>query len=314
MYGLFDVLLQAVAFLGTAGLSLLTFRVMARRLVVLKRMNRGDAPVSAASVLRAQDVQSKFLKWVQSVTSLSEHQERTKLRAELARAGFDSPAAAVWYVVIRYGLAVSLPLLLIILRAVTNHPATGHATFTTPLLLCLLGLFGPGWWLRRRIAGYREQIEQQFPDALDLMVICVDAGLGLEAAVSRTSQEMRRSHPQIAREFERVSEEMSAGRSRAEALRGLADRLEMPSTRGFVSLLVQSQNLGASIAQGLRTYAADMRHSRAMRAEEKAMRIPVLMSVPLVSCFLPVIVMALLLPSLIDIVRQLLPAMKGSSW
>lgn len=314
MYGWYDVLLQAVVFLGTAGLSLLTFRVMARRLAVQKRMNRGETPVAAGSVLRAQDVQSKFLKWVQSVTSLSEHQERTKLRAELTRAGFGSPAAAVWYVVIRYGLALSLPLLLITLRAVTDNPATGHSVFTTPLGLSLLGLFGPGWWLRRRIASYREKIEQQFPDALDLMVICVDAGLGLEAAVSRTSQEMRRSHPQIAREFECVSEEMSAGRSRAEALRALADRLEIPSIRGFVSLLVQSQNLGASIAQGLRTYAADMRHSRAMRAEEKAMRIPVLMSVPLVSCFLPVIVMALLLPSLIDIVRQLLPAMTGSSW
>jgi tight adherence protein C len=311
MSSLVDTMLQGTAFLGTAALALLASQTLLKRLVIRDRLTRGATPAPVESVIRQQDVRNRFLKWVQGVTSLSELQERNKLRAELSRAGFENPAAAIWFVMIRYGLALGLPLLLLGLRAAMHQQASGIFGFMQPFVLCLLGLFGPRWWLKSRIGEYRRKVERQFPDGLDLLVICVDAGLGLEAAINRVASEMRRSHPQIAREFERVSEEMGAGRSCADALRGLAERLDMPSIRGFVSLLVQSQNLGASIAQGLRTYAVDMRHTRALRAEEKAMRIPVLMSVPLVSCFLPVIIVALLLPPMIDIVRQVLPSMHG---
>jgi tight adherence protein C len=196
-------------------------------------------------------------------------------------------------------------------RSLVNAPETLFTTAILPMALCLGSLILPAALLKRTIANRRTTIEQQFPDALDLIVICMDAGTSLEAAMLRVTQEMRRSHPLIAREFERVSEQLNAGRSRADALHDMADRLEIPAIRGFASLLIQSQALGASISQALKTYAVEMRHKRAMIAEEKAMRIPVLISIPLVTCFLPVIITALMLPSMIDIVRVLGPALKA---
>ena len=144
------------------------------------------------------------------------------------------------------------------------------------------------------------------------MVVCVEAGLGLEAAFVRVAAEVKESHPRIAEEFGRLSDELSAGRGRAEALRALADRLNVDSIRSFVALLIQTDLLGVSIGQSLRTYSAEMRESRFMKAEEKAMRIPVLMTLPIVACFMPVIIVALLLPPAIDVVRTLIPALSAN--
>jgi tight adherence protein C len=141
------------------------------------------------------------------------------------------------------------------------------------------------------------------------MVVCVEAGLSLDAAFIRVGQEVKESHPRIAEEFDRVSEQLRAGRGRAEALRAMADRTGVPAVRSFVALLIQTETLGASIAQTLRTFSNEMRETRFIKAEEKAMRIPVLMTLPLVCCILPVIVTALLLPAIIDVMRTLMPAL-----
>jgi len=108
-----------------------------------------------------------------------------------------------------------------------------------------------------------------------------------------------------------MSDELRAGRSRADALRNLADRADVDAVKSFVALLIQTDSLGTSVGQTLKTYAAEMREHRFLRAEEKAMRIPVLMTIPLVACILPVIVTALLLPPIIDVIRTLVPALKG---
>jgi tight adherence protein C len=262
-------------------------------------------------VLRDENVRSGFLRWVQTRSWLNDPADNQRLGVQLAHAGYESPAAPLIYVCLRYGSAVVLPVLWLLILSLNNRPGSTLTTMGVPLILCTLGLVLPGLLLKRLVASRRRTIEQQFPDALDLMVICVDAGTSLEAAIMRVTREMRRSHPQITREFERVSEELSAGRSRADALHNLANRLEIPSIRGFVSLIVQSQALGASVSQALKTYSTDMRQRRAMAAEEKAMRIPVLMSIPLVTCLLPVIVVATMLPAMIDIIRVVGPALKG---
>lgn len=311
MYAWFDVVLQLFSFFAVALVTILFVQQVQRHLVVRQRLRAGGAPLAAPSVLRQTGVRSRFLNWVQASTSLNRPEERTKLAAELARAGYESPAAPAVYVASRYGLALGLPAALIIARSVSHAASGGLFGSMLPLFLCVVGLMLPGIWLRQGVSARRTGLEQQFPDALDLMVICMDAGLGLEAAVLRVGRDMQRSHPAIAREFERVAEELAAGRSRADALHGLAHRVDTPLIRGFVSLMVQSQALGASVVQGLKTYSVEMRSSRALKAEEKAMRIPVLMSVPLVACFLPVIVTALMLPATIDMLRILMPALHG---
>lgn len=313
MYGWYDTVLEITSFAAVAGASFRVAREVERRMAVRQRLNAGGQVVAAESVLRDQRVRSGFLKWVQARTSLSDPAERQKLAGLLAQAGFETPSAPMIYVSLRYGLALGLPLVAIFGRSLVNAPATVFTTVALPLILCVAGLVGPAALLRRRIGARRTTIEQQFPDALDLIVICMDAGTSLEAAILRVTHEMRRSHPQISREFERVSEELNAGRSRADALHQMADRLDIPSVRAFASLLIQSQALGASISQALKTYAVELRQKRVMIAEEKALRIPVLISIPLVTCFLPVIVQALLLPSIIDVIRVVGPALKAHS-
>ena len=144
------------------------------------------------------------------------------------------------------------------------------------------------------------------------MVVCVEAGLGMEAAFMRVAREVRESHPRVARELDLVSQELRAGRTRAEALRNLGERTAVPAVRSFAALLIQTDTLGASIGQTLRVYSKELRETRFMNAEEKAMRIPVLMTIPLVACILPVIMTALLLPGIIDVIRVGLPALRGA--
>ncbi len=276
----------------------------------------GVAPATTATaaggqVVRATDVQNPMLRWVQSSSSLSDTKDREKLRRDLSLAGVEHPAAPVWYVIARFGAAIGLPLAFLFAQQLMAKPMTGFGLIVGALALCGLGLVLPRAILDNRINARREELEHEFPDALDLMVVCVEAGLGLEAAFVRVGEEVRESHPRIAETFNRLSEEMRAGRSRTDALRAMADRTSVDAMKSFVALLIQTDTLGTSIGQTLRSYAAEMRQMRFLKAEEKAMRIPVLMTIPLVACILPVIITALLLPPVLDVMRTLAPALKG---
>ena len=143
------------------------------------------------------------------------------------------------------------------------------------------------------------------------MLVCVEAGLGLEAAFARVGMEMTTSHPLLAEQFGAVVLELRAGRSHEDALRRMADRAGADDIRAFATLLIQSTKLGSSIAQTLRIYASEMREKRRMRAEEKAHRLPVLISIPLVACMLPTMIGVLMLPAAIRVVRAILPALHG---
>jgi tight adherence protein C len=174
-----------------------------------------------------------------------------------------------------------------------------------------LGLYLPNIYVRARADRRRRDLINGFPDALDLMLVCVEAGLGLEAAFSRVGMEMTTSHPRLAEQFGAVVLELRAGRSHEDALRRLADRAAADEIRAFSTLLIQSTKLGSSIAQTLRIYAAEMRERRRMRAEEKAHRLPVLISIPLVACMLPCMIGVLMLPAAIRTVRSIVPSLQG---
>ncbi|HSV02901.1 MAG TPA: type II secretion system F family protein, partial [Phenylobacterium sp.] len=198
-----------------------------------------------------------------------------------------------------------------LMQRFSSKPLSGFMLIAGALGFCGLGLIAPRALLDNRINARKTQLEQEFPDALDLMVVCVEAGLGLESAFVRVTREVGESHPRISEEFDRVVQELAAGRSRADALRAMADRTDVESVRSFVALLIQTDTLGTSIGQTLRTYSNEMRDHRFLAAEEKAMRIPVLLTIPLVACILPVILTALLLPAGLDMARNLGPALKG---
>jgi tight adherence protein C len=172
-------------------------------------------------------------------------------------------------------------------------------------------LYLPAVFIAAKADRRQREIINGFPDALDLMLVCVEAGLGMDSAFARVGMEMVDSHPRLAEQFGAVVLELRAGRSHEDALRRMADRAGAEEIRAFATLLIQSSKLGSSIAQTLRVYAAEMRERRRMRAEEKAHRLPVLLSVPLVGCMLPVMIGVLMLPAVIRVIRQMVPAMTG---
>jgi tight adherence protein C len=262
-------------------------------------------------LLKQTRLTNPFLLWVQRSTSLSDTKDQAKLTRDLALAGIRHPAAPTFYVIARFTLAIALPLGFLLMQQVAAKPVSPMMLSVGALLLTGLGLIAPRAVLDNRIGARKTQLEQEFPDALDLMVVCVEAGLGLESALVRVAREVGESHPRIAEEFDRVTQELAAGRGRADALRAMAERTEVDSVKSFVALLIQTDTLGTSIGQTLRTYSNEMRDHRMLAAEEKAMRIPVLLTIPLVACILPVIVTALLLPAIIDVVRKLIPALHG---
>jgi tight adherence protein C len=174
-----------------------------------------------------------------------------------------------------------------------------------------MGLVIPSLFLTAKADRRRQEILNGFPDCLDLMLVCVEAGMGLEAALDRVGREMTLSHPLVAEQISQTTLELRAGASREEALRALADRSGVDEIRAFATLLIQSDKLGSSIATTLRIYAAEMREKRRMRAEEKAHRLPVLLSIPLVACMLPVMIGVLMLPAVIRVIRDIAPALAG---
>jgi tight adherence protein C len=295
---------------------LMTVAVMreAERILEQRRRLGGQTVVGgspAPSLLAKRASENAFFRWVQVSTSISDPEERSQLRQALMLAGFSSPNATIWYVIVRFSLAILLPGIFILSQFLSAKPATGLSVVIWPLVLCAAGLYAPSRILSSFASSRQMNLEFEFPDALDLMVVCVEAGLSLDAAFVRVGQETRESHPRISEEFGRVSEQLRAGRARPDALRAMADRTGVPAIKSFAALLIQTEMLGAGIAQTLRTFSSEMRETRFIKAEEKAMRIPVLMTIPLVACILPVIVTALLLPAMIDVVRTLMPALTG---
>lgn len=305
-----DIIVEVFIFGLVVVLSMTVLRTVEAVLDVRRRLGESEV-TPGAQIVKKDNPEGSFFRWIQSSSSLKESQDRQKLRRDLAMAGIENPSAPVWYVIARFTAAIGLPGLFLISQAVVAKPATGVGLIFVSLALCGLGFIAPRAVIDNLAGRRRLQLEQEFPDALDLMVVCVEAGLGMEAALVRVTQDARESHPRITEEFGKVSDELRAGRSRADALRSLADRTEVDTVKSFVALLIQTDSLGTSIGQTLKTYSAEMREHRLLKAEEKAMRVPVLMTVPLVACILPVIVTALLLPPIIDVMRTLLPALGG---
>ena len=210
---------------------------------------------------------------------------------------------------LRLGLVVGLPIGIFGLMWIGGQRPSLIKLYVVGMVAALAGLYLPSLWVRARAARRQREIINGFPDALDLMLVCVEAGLGLEAAFSRVGMEMTRSHPLLAEQLGTVVLELRAGRSQEDALRRMADRAGADEIRAFATLLIQSHKLGSSVAQTLRTYASEMRERRRMRAEEKAHRLPVLLSIPLVTCMLPVMIGVLMLPAVIRTMRVVIPAM-----
>jgi len=282
---------------------------------VLRRMAGGatPAPTPAHPDSPLRDG-AQVVPWERPLRALADlvpgrHDLVAALRARLARAGFDGAGALRGYVLARAGAAaLAFAALALAVPTVRAH-ASPALTALAAVAILVAGLYVPGRWIAGRAAARRGAIAAGFPDALDMMVVCVEAGLGLDAALARVGGQIGSAHPALAEELGRVALELRAGQSRASALRNMARRADVREIAAVVTLLVQSDMLGTSIARALRVHAEEMRAARILRAEELAHALPVKLTVPLVVCILPALLAVVLLPGVIAIVRDVLPHM-----
>lgn len=303
-------LVSAVAFwaIGT---------LVSRRLILNRLGEESRGAISESATAMLESSAAKASAWAR----LTERIERggfslgdsdpKALQRKMIAAGYRSPQAPKIFTLVRLLLIILLPSLVVLPQLVSDKPVSLLSLYLQGAGLAVMGLVMPNLYLTARADRRRQEIVNGFPDCLDLMLVCVEAGMGLEAALDRVAREMTISHPLVAETLLQTTLELRAGASREEALRAMADRTRVDEIRAFSTLLIQSDKLGSSIATTLRTYASEMREKRRMRAEEKAHRLPVLLSIPLVACMLPVMVGVLMLPAAVRVIRDVAPAMTG---
>ena len=234
-----------------------------------------------------------------------------QLRAKLIAAGFRSPSAPRVYTLVRLVLVFALPLSYVLLAYSGEEAPSFVKVYLIGSVVALLGLYFPNLYVTAKADRRREEIVNGFPDCLDQILVCVEAGLGIESAMDRVGREMVHSHPLVAELLSVSTLQLRAGASREDAFRRLADSAGVDEIRSFTTLLIQSDKLGTSISTTLRVYASEMRERRRMRAEEKAHRLPVLISIPLVVCMLPTMIGVLMLPAAVRMAREIIPLLAG---
>jgi len=233
--------------------------------------------------------------------------DRSRVTKQLAYAGFRGPNALRTFYCIKVGLTLILP-------AIVLGAAPWFPEVPTPKLMFFmamgagLGLIVPSYVLDHLMKSRLRTLSRAFPDALDLLVVCVEAGLGLSAAIQRVADELVVSHAELARELSLVNAEIRAGVDRSLALRNLADRTGLDDIRGLVSLLIQTMRFGTSVADALRVYSEEFRDKRMQKAEEEAAKVGTKLIFPLVFCLFPAFFVVALGPAvirLIDVFSQL---------
>lgn len=222
--------------------------------------------------------------------------ENPKLKARLAQAGMHKRASADIFFAAQFLVPIS---------AAVAGSLIGKNTLYCVCAFGVVGYLVPDLWLTRTTSGRRNRIRRSIPDALDLMVICVDAGLGLDQALLRIGGELEVSHPDIHEEFLQVNREQRAGRPRLEAWQNLADRTEIEEFNSFVSMLTQTDRFGTPIVKALTRFSEDIRLKRKQHAEEQASKTKIKIIFPLVLCIFPCIFIVLLAPAILNIMAGL---------
>jgi tight adherence protein C len=211
----------------------------------------------------------------------------------MIQAGIYDSRAVAFFFLGRAVLAVVLATLLFVFLPM-EHGTVHHWLFSG--VGGIIGYLGPSLYLDKRIKKRKAEHSSGFPDFMDLLVVCADAGLSMEASLDRVGRELSDSYPSLTANLHMTNLEIRAGRTMSEALEHLGDRLGIDEARSFATLIQQSAELGSSITEALRVYSDDMRHKRLSKAEEKAYSLPAKLSVPMMICIFPVLFVVILLP------------------
>lgn len=245
-------------------------------------------------------VREKAVKRAQEFYAKSDPENVARLRMKLIQAGYMEPRAVGTFFLIRFAAFIGLA----IGAFLVNHwMASADSTMTSRWSFVILsgaaGYFLPGLVLTQKVREKMREYRNGFPDFMDLMIVCSDAGMSMEAGIERVSKELAKTYPALSQNLQLVSLELRAGRSLDDALKALADRLSLDEVRSFATLLQQSKELGTSLSGALRVFSDEMRHKRMSLAEEKAHALPAKMSVPVTVCILPVVLMIAIIPIIV---------------
>ena len=302
-----------LVFLGIA--SYYTQRTERRKLT--EKIRKGSeeagapkAPDATDTSLKSRDkVQnriSNFLGRFGKRVAPKQSKDYRQMRPRFLKAGFRRETAPAVFWGTKCLLAICLPICFFLLRLVVFGPLSTAMTGGICLYLALMGLFLPDIWLRIRIARRRERIFKGFPDALDLLVVCVEAGMGIDSAINRVAEEMKISNKTLSDELKLLNLELRAGKSRRDALKDLAMRTDLQEVESLATLLIQTEKFGTNVAQALRVYSDMFRTKRYQRAEEIAAKMPIKMLFPLAFFIFPSLFVVLLGPAAINIFKVLL--------
>ncbi|MGA7001621.1 MAG: type II secretion system F family protein, partial [Pseudolabrys sp.] len=227
------------------------------------------------------------------------NQEHMKvLRRRLVQAGIYDPRGVAFFFIGRTALAIGVAAAIFIFLPLMK-PVGGSMFWLLIVAGGVAGYVGPSMYVDRRISARTLQHRSGFPDFMDLLVVCADSGLSLEASFERVGREIGQGYPSLSANIHLTNLEIRAGRGLKEALENFADRLALEEARAFATLINQSIDLGSSITDAMRVYSDDMRHKRLSRAEEKAYALPAKLAVPMMVCIFPVLFVVILLPVIV---------------
>ncbi len=251
-----------------------------------------------------------FKRYVRNIASRLGDLTKPKGEEELARinrrflqAGYRGKNVTVLFFGAKVLCAGLLSLSFLSFRLLVASQITTRSLMLMSLGLVAVGFYLPNLWLNLKVSGRKERLTLGLPDALDLLVVCVEAGMGLDSAIKRVGEEMQLSNKSISDEFGLLNLEMRAGKSRRDALKNLASRTGLDDVNSLVSLLVQTEKFGTSVGQALRVHADSMRTKRSQRAEELAAKLPIKLLFPTIFFIFPSLFVVLMGPALIRAYR-----------
>ncbi|HEY8382215.1 MAG TPA: type II secretion system F family protein [Microvirga sp.] len=299
--------LLAISGLGLVGLG--TASAVQGRSDIRRRTSEGladgPAPQRAAGRVEAGHSLHRLATYLESTFSGGDPLENRLIRLQLVQAGFFDQRAVALYFAFRLGAALALGLGALVAVPLLNPEITTTSLSLAVTACSIMGYFAPKIYVSRRITRRATEHRIGFPDFMDLMVVCSEAGLSMEAAIERIARELVDGYPSLAENLYMVSLEIRAGKSFTEALERMGERLGIEEAAMLATLLQQSAELGTSLAQSLRVYSEEMRNKRMARAEEKAYALPAKLVIPLTVFVFPVLIVTLMYPAVARVLSQL---------
>lgn len=303
-----QIAVLAAVFLAFSLASYVILRIFAlrgesRRIALVSE--RRTAPQPAADTVGPRDLLWRLLVKGGAWLKPEDGREDSPLRIQFLRAGLHDLNLPAFYSGIRMLLALGLPASFGLGYALTDWRLGSGLLVSVLILLATAGYYLPKVWLDRRIRRRQLELSEHFPDALDLIRLCVEAGLGLNAAIARVEKEIRISCEPLHDELHLVSLELRAGASRERSLKNLALRMGLEEVDALVAMLIQVERFGTSVADSLRIHSETFRTKRRQRAEEQAAKVPVKLLFPMIFCIFPGLMVVLLAPAVITLFRTL---------